>query len=84
MILVSMKGTELLSTHISIKDGYITLGQFLKLSNCIASGGEAKFFLRENTVYINGQHEQRRGKKLYPGDIIEVVGWGKFEVELEQ
>lgn len=72
-----------MSTKIAIKGEYITLGQFLKLSDCIASGGEAKFFLQENDVYINGEQDQRRGRKLYPGDTVDVMGFGKFEVELE-
>ena len=32
----------------------------------------AKMFLAETEVKVNGEKEDRRGKKLYPGDIIEV------------
>jgi len=42
----------------------ITLGQFLKLINVISTGGMAKWFLSENEVYINGELDQRRGKKI--------------------
>ena len=59
-----------------IKEGhdYITLNVLLKLEDIIATGGEAKFFLRENEVRVNGELENRRGRKLYPGDLIEVNG----------
>ncbi len=59
---------------IGITDEYITLGQFLKLADLIASGGEAKAFLMENEVIVNKEKDQRRGRKLYAGDIIETTG----------
>jgi ribosome-associated protein len=65
---------------IDIKDEYITLGQFLKLSDCISTGGEAKFFLQETKILVNKEAENRRGKKLYPHDTIEIEGFGTFEV----
>lgn len=57
---------------ISISTEYITLAQFLKFADVIASGGEAKNFLRNNEVLINGELDCRRGRKLREGDIIEV------------
>ncbi|MBP5280021.1 MAG: S4 domain-containing protein YaaA [Erysipelotrichaceae bacterium] len=59
---------------VKIKDEYVTLGQFLKLADIIASGGEAKFFLWANKVIINKEEDQRRGRKLYEGDIVEIAG----------
>lgn len=53
---------------------YITLAQFLKLSGIISNGGEAKFFLLENEVVVNHELENRRGRKLYPGYFVEVLG----------
>jgi S4 domain protein YaaA len=58
---------------------YITLQQFLKLKDIISSGGEAKFFLAENDVRVNCETEKRRGRKLYPGDVVTVKG-RKFEI----
>ena len=66
---------------ITIKTEYITLGQFLKLSDCIATGGHAKFFLQEEQVWVNGELENRRGRKLYGSDIVKVDGHGEFQVE---
>lgn len=53
---------------------YIKLDQFLKMANIISTGGEAKHFLEENIVLVNGVEEHRRGKKLYPGDVVNVDG----------
>lgn len=60
--------------EIFIKEKYILLGQFLKFSGVISNGGEAKFFLVENSVLVNNTPENRRGKKLYNNDVIEVLG----------
>jgi ribosome-associated protein len=65
---------------IAIHTEYITLGQFLKLSDCISTGGQAKFFLQETNIHVNGEPENRRGKKLVPSDVVKVEGFGEFEV----
>ena len=58
--------------QISITSDYITLGQFLKFADIIHSGGEAKAFLQENKVVINGENDNRRGRKLYEGDKVQI------------
>ncbi|OXM14515.1 S4 domain-containing protein YaaA [Paenibacillus herberti] len=68
-------------TTITIKTEYITLGQFLKLSDCIDSGGQAKPFLQETKVVINGEPDNRRGRKLYNDDLVEIEGFGPFRVQ---
>ena len=55
-----------------INTEFITLGQFLKATDHIGSGGEAKFFLLENAILVNQERRTERGKKLYPGDRIRV------------
>lgn len=60
--------------NISIKDEYVTLGQFLKIADIISTGGEAKLFLSFNEVLINGESDNRRGRKLYKGDNLEILG----------
>lgn len=62
----------------------ITLGQFLKHEGIIGSGGEAKWFLSENEVYLNGELEARRGKKLHHGDIVNIGEFGQFEIEYQK
>lgn len=57
-----------------VRGDHITLGQLLKMVGIIGSGGEAKFYLAETVVQVNGEPEQRRGRKLRPGDRIELPG----------
>lgn len=59
---------------LKINGEFITLAQFLKEENVISSGGQAKWYLRDYPVLLNGQKENRRGKKLYPGDKVEING----------
>lgn len=60
--------------EIFLKTPYITLGQLLKIADFISSGGQAKWFLAENQVEVNGEPEARRGKKLYPADVVKING----------
>ncbi|GIN21941.1 MAG TPA: S4 domain-containing protein YaaA [Bacillus bacterium] len=69
-----------METKIKIETDTITLGQFLKLADLIQSGGMAKWFLSEYTVLVNGEQEQRRGRKLAEGDLLEIIGVGSFLV----
>ncbi len=55
-----------------IKTPYITLGQWLKYQSIVSSGGEVKIFLDSQAVLVNGEHETRRGRKLYSGDVIDI------------
>lgn len=66
--------------EIAINTEYIALGQFLKLADCISTGGQAKFFLQDNEIIINGELDNRRGRKLYAGDRVKVEGCGEFIV----
>lgn len=56
--------------EIKITSEYITLGQFLKFADVISNGGEAKFYLASHKVLINNVEDNRRGRKLYDGDIV--------------
>lgn len=55
---------------LEIHTEYIQLHQALKVLNIIQTGGEAKAYLYLNTIYVNGEIENRRGRKLYPGDVL--------------
>ncbi|MEK3993141.1 MULTISPECIES: S4 domain-containing protein YaaA [Psychrobacillus] len=59
---------------------FITLGQLLKMTDAISSGGMAKWFLSEHEVYVNGEVDQRRGRKLRHGDIVNIPGVGRFQL----
>ncbi|OCN03954.1 RNA-binding protein [Erysipelotrichaceae bacterium MTC7] len=60
--------------EIKIETEYVTLGQFLKLADLISSGGEAKFAVKEMDIQVNGEAENRRGRKLYRQDTVDVDG----------
>lgn len=53
---------------------FIKLDSFLKAVNEAASGGEAKIMVAEGFVSVNGEIELRRGRKLRPGDFVEIEG----------
>ena len=55
---------------IRVDEEYITLNVLLKITGLIQTGGEAKWYLNENDVYVNGEKENRRGRKLYREDVI--------------
>lgn len=60
--------------NIKIEEEFIKLGQFLKFVDLVSSGGEIKSFLYENIILINGEEDNRKGRKIYKGDIVEVLG----------
>ncbi len=58
--------------NFKLKTEYIELQQLLKIESYISSGGEAKYFLADNKVYVNNELETRRGRKLRVGDIVRI------------
>lgn len=63
-----------LKVQINKEEDFIPLKVLLKITDIIPTGGMAKIYLSENPVKVNGELENRRGRKLYPGDLIEVEG----------
>lgn len=59
--------------NIKINTEYITLGQILKMKEIITSGGMAKEYLLENEVLVESVPENRRGRKIYPGMVVEIA-----------
>lgn len=62
---------------------FIKLQQVLKLAGLIDQGSDVKYYLSEGMVYVNGEVATERGKKIRHGDIVELKGVGRVEVELE-
>ena len=62
--------------EISLREGdvYIKLGQLLKKANLMSSGVDAKMVILDGLVSVNGEVELRRGKKIYPGDVVTFEG----------
>lgn len=59
---------------IYLKDDFIKLGQALKAGGLVESGVDAKFVIQDGLVKVNGEVDERRGRKLYDGDIVEFEG----------
>ena len=59
---------------IYIRDGFIKLGQALKLAGAVESGVDAKMCIQDGLVIVNGNIEYQRGKKLIEGDVISFDG----------
>lgn len=57
-----------------IKTEYITLQQYLKFIGIADTGGHAKVLVKQLDIRVNGVKEDRRGRKLYPGDIVRIDG----------
>ena len=51
-------------------DEFIKLGQALKLAGVVEDGVEAKYAIQDGLVQVNGEVDQRRGRKVYEGDVI--------------
>lgn len=65
---------------IKINSEYIQLGQFLQITDFSSSGGESKILVKELKILVNGEIENRRGRKLYPNDLV-VIENQKFLIE---
>lgn len=60
--------------EIKIRDEFIKLGQALKLAGVVEDGVEAKYVVTDGLVKVNGEVDERRGRKVYEGDIISYNG----------
>ncbi|MBO5425679.1 MAG: RNA-binding S4 domain-containing protein [Lachnospiraceae bacterium] len=61
---------------LKLRDGeeFIKLGQALKATGLADSGIDAKEFIQQGLVLVNGEVDTRRGRKLYDGDEVEFDG----------
>lgn len=51
------------------------------MEGIIESGGQAKWFLSEYEVFLNGELETRRGKKLQDGDQLDIPEVGSYIIK---
>ena len=56
--------------EIKLRDEFIKLGQALKLAGVVEDGVEAKYAIQDGLVKVNGEVDERRGRKVYEGDVI--------------
>ena len=60
--------------QIAITTEYIKLDAFLKFAALVGTGGEAKLVIADGLVGVNGETCTQRGKKLFPGDVVDFQG----------
>lgn len=68
---------------ILIKTETINLDQLLKWASIVDSGGIVKFMIEDQLIKVNCEVVTQRRKKIYPGDIIEIIDSGQWEVQRE-
>lgn len=68
---------------ILIKTENINLDQLLKWASIVDSGGIVKFMIEDQLIKVNGEIITQRRKKIYPGDVIEIIDSGIWEVQRE-
>ena len=60
--------------EVSIRDECIRLGQAMKLAGILDSGSDIKYEILDGKVQVNGETEERRGRKLHKGDVFRYGG----------
>ena len=60
--------------EIRIREEFIKLGQLLKLADLVQDGVEAKYVITDGLVKVNGEMDDRRGRKVYEGDVVSYDG----------
>ena len=64
---------------------YITLNQFLKIAGVVMTGGHGKVLILNGEVYVDGEQELRRGRKLRGGEVITVKNMqGSWKAEKQE
>ena len=60
--------------EVKISTDFIKLDSFLKWCGAVSLGSEAKIYILDGLVKVNGDICTQRGKKIRQGDIIEFNG----------
>ena len=59
---------------VGITTEYIKLDALLKFAGLCETGGEAKLCVEDGLVKVNGETCLQRGRKIRPGDVVELDG----------
>ena len=65
---------EIYATLVEINQEPTELYKILKIGNLVSGGGEAKQVISEGYVFLNGEEETRKRKKVYAGDLVSFNG----------
>ena len=67
---VSVRPAKRREETVYINTDFIRLDGFLKFKGIAETGGQAKQFIQDGIVKVNGEVCTMRGKKLHPGDEV--------------
>ena len=63
-----------MSEQLSVGDAPINLTQVLKRAGLVMHGGEAKAWITEGRVTVNGAIEYRKRRQMARGDVVAIEG----------
>ena len=69
---IKVKKAERKSEDVAISTDFIPLDSFLKFKGIAMTGGEAKSFVQDGIVKVDGEVCTARGKKLRQGNTISI------------
>lgn len=71
---INVKKAEINKEEVKITTDFIRLDSFLKFKGIALTGGEAKIFIQDGKIKVNGESCTARGKKLRTGDTVRAFG----------
>lgn len=67
---IKVKTKEHNKETVKINTDFIQLQSFLKFKGICETGGQAKEFIQDGIIRVNGEICTARGKKLRAGDVV--------------
>ena len=71
---INVKVKEHNKEVVKINTDFIQLQSFLKFKGISETGGQAKEFIQDGIIRVNGEVCTARGKKLRDGDVVSAFG----------
>ncbi len=71
---IKVKVGEHRKETVKINTDYIQLQSFLKFKGISETGGQAKEFIQDGIIRVNGEICTARGKKIRSGDVVTAFG----------
>ncbi len=71
---INVKAAKRKNESVTIKTDFIRLDSFLKFKGIAETGGQAKQFILDGIVKVNGEKCLSRGKKIHKGDTVSIFG----------
>ncbi|MBQ9517163.1 MAG: RNA-binding S4 domain-containing protein [Eubacterium sp.] len=71
---INVKVKEHNKETVYISTDFIQLQSFLKFKGISETGGQAKEFIQDGIIRVNGEVCTARGKKLRNGDVVSAFG----------